>query len=608
MFSKLRLRTRLFIAFGVMAVFSLAAGVINFVSVGQLDGQLDKVAGKIVPELRASLEADMAHDAARGALFRTIIGFNAANQEDIAAGVKEFREATALHQKSMDEIVRYTTRADVKAGMALAATGLKEYQTAGERIITLIQQNAGKTELAAAQLEFQRAFDAEADKMEKLSDLIQNEVTTAEKAANGVGDRSKWMAIGSTLAALLSAVLIALGMDRQMSHPLSQAVGALEGASVQVSTASNEITSNGQSLAEATSEQAASLEETSASLEEISAMTKRNADNAASSKALSQQARESAVSGLDRIAAMGRTLTTVKGAVGEMESAVSEMQSSSQEIAKIIKTIDEIAFQTNLLALNAAVEAARAGEAGAGFAVVADEVRSLAQRSAQAAKDTSDKIEAAIRRSEFGGVASAKVVQSLTDVENNAANIGQVFQGIVKQVTSLDEVINQIASASQEQSSGINEVNMAVTQMDKVTQTNAASAQENAAAAHELNRQANTLREIVAQLHSLVAGIGDHPVVAAAVAQQRPEHVSPALVRPAGAPVKKSKPAASAYQNGHNGTNGHGTNGHTNGSGHGHPHGTSSGHTPAGNGMASNGSGAIPMPRLPGIPGGFRDF
>ena len=130
---------------------------------------------------------------------------------------------------------------------------------------------------------------------------------------------------------------------------------------------------------------------------------------------------------------------------------MTETQASNQEISKIIKTIDEIAFQTNLLALNAAVEAARAGEAGMGFAVVADEVRSLAQRSAQTAKDTANKIEIAVTRSQLGGIASTKVVKSLSEVEVTAAHIQQVFSGIANQIKSLDEVVAEIAAASKEQ-------------------------------------------------------------------------------------------------------------------------------------------------------------
>ena len=323
-------------------------------------------------------------------------------------------------------------------------------------------------------------------------------------------------------------------------------------------------------------------------------MTKRNAESASRSRGLSQEARESAATGLERISTMGRTLTSVKGAVGQMESAVSEMQSSSQEIAKIIKTIDEIAFQTNLLALNAAVEAARAGEAGAGFAVVADEVRSLAQRSAQAAKDTSEKIEAAIRRSEFGGVASAKVVQSLGEVETNSTRIGEALQAIVREVASLDEVINQIASASHEQSSGVNEVNSAVTCIDKATQTNAMNAQRNAAAAQELQGQAATLHALVGDLQGLVdgaresarAGMALAPAsvskrITAAHAVRTPEHEAPVVAKASSIPMPDEMGMASP---------GHRSNGR------------------APESKLRHGSSVNGSSRLPAVNGGFHDF
>ena len=298
--------------------------------------------------------------------------------------------------------------------------------------------------------------------------------------------------------------------DRLLVRPMGKIIHQLAGSANATAEAAGQINHSSQRVAEAASEQAASLEETSASLEEISSMTKRNADNAINSKNLSQQASQSAATGLERLGELSHTLNAIKSAVADMEAAVSEMQGSSQEIAKIIKTIDEIAFQTNLLALNAAVEAARAGEAGMGFAVVADEVRALAQRSAQAARDTSDKIEHAIKRSELGGVASAKVVQNLGEVETNARNIEEVFNGIVAQIKSLDEVIGEISAASREQSQGVGEVNMAVSQMDKVTQSNAANAEENAGAAEQLQAQAGSLQDIVGGLDAIVNGGSPH--------------------------------------------------------------------------------------------------
>ena len=178
--------------------------------------------------------------------------------------------------------------------------------------------------------------------------------------------------------------------------------------------------------------------------------------------------------------------------MAEMTTAMNAIKASSDDIAKIIKTIDEIAFQTNILALNAAVEAARAGEAGMGFAVVADEVRSLAQRCAQAAKETATKIEDAVQKSAHGAEISAKVAKSLEEIVTKARQV--------------DEMAGEVASASREQTQGIEQVNTAVAQMDKVTQSNAATAEESASAAEELNAQADALKDAVAELLQMVDG------------------------------------------------------------------------------------------------------
>jgi methyl-accepting chemotaxis protein len=178
--------------------------------------------------------------------------------------------------------------------------------------------------------------------------------------------------------------------------------------------------------------------------------------------------------------------------MGEMVGAMAAIKASSDNIAKIIKTIDEIAFQTNILALNAAVEAARAGEAGAGFAVVANEVRALAQRAAQAAKETAEKIDDSIVKSSKGMEISAKVAEGLKEINSKT-----------KQV---NELVIEIATASKEQNQGLGQITTAVSQMDQVTQSNAGSAEETAAAAEELNAQATALLETVSELTKLVGG------------------------------------------------------------------------------------------------------
>ena len=207
-------------------------------------------------------------------------------------------------------------------------------------------------------------------------------------------------------------------------------------------------------------------------------MIRATAENAEKAKGLASESRSVAETG-------SKTMS-------EMTQAMAAIDASSAEVAKIVKNIDEIAFQTNILALNAAVEAARAGEAGAGFAVVADEVRSLAQRSAAAAKETADKIEVAIANSRKGSQCTAKVEESLLQIADK--------------VSSTDSLVADIATAAREQAQGIEQINVAIAQLDKVSQSNSASAEESASAAEELDAQAETLKDQVTKLRQLVGG------------------------------------------------------------------------------------------------------
>jgi len=280
------------------------------------------------------------------------------------------------------------------------------------------------------------------------------------------------------LGVLSLMVVIGFALNRFMVKPVKIVATVLSSSADQTTTSAEQVASASQTLAEGASEQAASLEETSASLEELLSMTRRNAESARNASELAQAAQLAADQGAGNM----RAMTTAMG----------EIKASSDDIAKIIKTIDEIAFQTNILALNAAVEAARAGESGMGFAVVADEVRNLAQRSAQAAKETAGKIEGAIAKTAQGVRISDQVLGSL--------------QEIVDKVRKLGELVAEVAAASSEQNQGIEQVNKAVGQMDHVTQANAASAEESASAATELNSQAESLRQAVTQLLQLVEG------------------------------------------------------------------------------------------------------
>ncbi|HWA26923.1 MAG TPA: bacteriohemerythrin [Lacunisphaera sp.] len=331
------------------------------------------------------------------------------------------------------------------------------------------------------------AFDDASTRLQGLLDPLVQEHLGGLQAGLARTDAlqqqiSRWsLGLGLGLAVAIAALMGYL--IRSTTGAVLAVAAPLEVGAEEVTGAASQVAAGSQDLASGASEQAASLEETSSSLEELASMTRRNADSAESARQLAGETRAAAEIG-DRD-------------MVEMRQAMDAIKSSSTDIARIIKTIDEIAFQTNILALNAAVEAARAGEAGAGFAVVADEVRALAQRSATAAKETADKIADSISRSEHGATVSGKVAASL--------------EVIVGKIRKVDELVAGIASASQEQSVGITQINAAVGQMDKVTQANAANAEETASTSVDLNRQAAALRAAVADLFRLLGSAGANP-------------------------------------------------------------------------------------------------
>jgi methyl-accepting chemotaxis protein len=321
------------------------------------------------------------------------------------------------------------------------------------------------------------------DSMDRFNECIEYNtgVATSQVEAAQGKVRTSFILIGTALAlALLLASLLGYGIIRSTTRALRTISDALENSAAQTATASGQLSSVSQALAAGCSEQGSSVVQTSAALEQMQTMIRSTADNAQRAKELANQARTAAETG-------SRTMVT-------MNDAMNAIEESSAEVAKIVKNIDEIAFQTNILALNAAVEAARAGEAGAGFAVVADEVRSLAQRSAAAARETADKIETAIANSRHGSASCSRVGESLGE--------------IAEKVAAADSLVAEIATAAREQTHGIKQIGMAMTQMDGVTRGNAARAEESSSAAAELNSQANLMQEGVEFLRSLVAAGG----------------------------------------------------------------------------------------------------
>ncbi|MEZ4239841.1 MAG: methyl-accepting chemotaxis protein [Myxococcota bacterium] len=264
--------------------------------------------------------------------------------------------------------------------------------------------------------------------------------------------------------------LLKTALNRTLDS-LNRILGEVQGSAGEIASGSGQVASAAQSLSDGATRQAAAVEEITASIGDLTEQTRRNAENATQASNLSTAALEFAGRGDEQMKAM--------------VSAMGEIEEASQSISKIIKVIDEIAFQTNLLALNAAVEAARAGAHGKGFAVVAEEVRNLAARSANAAKETTAMIEGSIR----------KVNQGMSIASETASALGRIVEG----VTKTNDLVAEIAAASNEQAKGIAQVDLGLRQVDQVTQQNTASAEESAAASDELSAQANRLREMLTQ-------------------------------------------------------------------------------------------------------------
>lgn len=307
---------------------------------------------------------------------------------------------------------------------------------------------------------------------------VEKEMDRAMQEADGVKKNGSLFLVVLTVAAVVIAALLGIFITRSITLPINSIIASLTEGAERVSGSADQVSSSSHSLAGGVSEQAAALEESSASIEEMASMTTQNAENAQLANSIMKESQV--------------VVRQAGSSMQAMSSSMEDIAKASQETSKIVKTIDEIAFQTNLLALNAAVEAARAGEAGAGFAVVADEVRSLAMRAAEAAKETSRLIEGTVKK-----VTSGKSIVH----ESNTA-----FAEVASSSDKIADLIGKIALSSQEQAQGVSHINIALSQMDSVTQQNAASAEESAAASEELNAQAIYVMEQVNVLQMLVKG------------------------------------------------------------------------------------------------------
>lgn len=353
-----------------------------------------------------------------------------------------------------------------------------KYVTSREKVANFAFGGKPQLGLAVYRGETKEMFNGYID---NLNGLIAVNVKVAEEI-NKQNQRDSLVANAILLTTLISSfvLLIFLGwmISKMITDPISEAVGSLDEGATMVASASVQLSAASQKLAEGSSEQAAAIQETSASIEESDSMVKQNTDNTQEAAVLAKKTKDFA------------SKSNIE--MSKMMDSMEELKKSSDDIAKIIKVIDEIAFQTNILALNAAVEAARAGDAGKGFAVVAEEVRNLAQKSAQATKDTS----VIIDRNVFLSSQSAEATRLINDD----------IKEIDFQAQKVSELLDEIAVASKEQAQGIEQIDKAIQQMEQVLQANASTAEESASASRELSGQAVNVKEIVNTLLVMVEG------------------------------------------------------------------------------------------------------
>jgi methyl-accepting chemotaxis protein len=345
--------------------------------------------------------------------------------------------------------------------------------------------DAEKQAVAAARADMERLDKISLSLQQRAEKLLlhqRQEITAAQNDILAIETSTGNLMAGLSVGAMILSLLIGFALSRAIVRPLTRTIDALSEGAVRVDQSSSTISRASLQQAEGASEQAAAIQETTATMGDMTSRTEENARNAVTASGLAAETRDAATNGNERMK--------------EMADAMRQIHDSSNEIAKVINVIDDIAFQTNILALNAAVEAARAGEAGMGFAVVADEVRNLAQRSAAAAKDTASMISESITRATRG-----------VSIMEGA---GEALDQITSRALEVSDLVDQIADASRDQSSGIFQMTQAMQQMELVTQQAASSAEHSASSGEQLNSQVNGLRHLVSDLGTMVWGEKAH--------------------------------------------------------------------------------------------------
>jgi methyl-accepting chemotaxis protein len=503
---------RIATGFAVIVLLSLLLGLLAIWRIRELSDNATRIGENAVPSVLTLNDVIQTNFAALRAA-RAVASGGAMRGDGAEAA---YRAAKAAGDAACIKYEKLFSDDEDQRLFTIARTRRDELMQKLDAVVAGVRQNRPEEAAALVRDEVDAVNEACTDAFN--ADVQYNDKLTKLELRR-IGDNVNWslglIGAGLALAALLGGIVgwLTVGMTRRALASISdmirdgvartnQAIGAVAEAiqvnADQTAASASQLSSASQSLAHGCSEQTASVTETGASLEEMSAMIRSTAENAAKAKELANAARAAAEAGRRRM--------------GDMEEAMRSIEASGLDVAKIVRNIDEIAFQTNILALNAAVEAARAGESGAGFAVVADEVRALAQRSAAAAKETADRIDAAITSTKRGA--------------ESCAGVGESLDAILTKVSATDELAAEIALGAREQSQGIQQVNTAMAQIDKVTQSNATGAEQTSSAVEELRGQAALLKENVSRLRRVMLDAERGTLVEAAAPHRLGEPLS----------------------------------------------------------------------------------
>jgi methyl-accepting chemotaxis protein/methyl-accepting chemotaxis protein-1 (serine sensor receptor) len=469
------LTKKLLVSFAAMLGLVLLLGVGGLLVSRDLSGDLDRAAN--VTARQQYLAGQVSTDAAeltsleRGSVLAAML----ADTAHLQAYQQAFGQHGENLRKSLSELRKTSDSRDAAARLQ----SLEQQASAVMQAHEELRQAMARQQMDAAMVIFAQKVQPSLEEIGRqavsLVEQQNGELASASAASAAKSARSSTVTIALLLLALGVGAVV-LWIVRRVGGALRDLAARMSESAERVSGGASMVSSSSQSLAAGASQQAASLEETSASTEEIASITRKNADHALQVAGLMQQSADGAVG--------------VNESLDRMVVQMNEIGNSSNKIARIIKVIDEIAFQTNILALNAAVEAARAGEAGLGFAVVADEVRNLAQRCAQAARDTAGLIEDSISTSRDGNAR----------LDQMAGNV----RAMTESSTKVKSLVDEVNMGSQEQARGMEQIARAVMQMEQVTQRTAASAEESASAGTDLNSHANALRALVHEMREMV--------------------------------------------------------------------------------------------------------